>query len=136
MPRFASIPAVVVLVAAIAPADAAAQRLTTIGTTATGNPVLLEPRSVKRSGDTVTAAVRVTFGKPVRTPQGEVRSSRTIARWHCGTRQVAVQENWYFTDAAGTRESSHRTVGMPGYAITIGGSMTAVALAHLCAAKS
>jgi hypothetical protein len=116
-----------------APLAARAQALVPIGTTATGNPVLLESKSVRRAGDTVTATVRVKFGKPVRTPQGEVRSSRTIARWHCGTRQVAVRENWYFVDEAGRTVSSHRTVGIPGFATTIGGSMTAVALDHLCA---
>lgn len=116
----------------VATRAAGAQALVPIGTTATGNPVLLEGRSVKRSGDTVTAAVRVRFAKPVRTQQGEVRSSRTIARWQCTARQVAVLENWYFTDEAGRTESSHRKVGQPGWATTIGGSMTAIALDHLC----
>lgn len=115
-----------------APSPARAQALRPIGTTATGNPVLLEPRSVRRAGDTVTATVRVRFAKPTRTPQGEVRASRTIARFDCARRQVAVVENWYFTDERGTVESSHRKVGIPGWSTAIGGSMTAVALEHLC----
>ena len=122
------------LLAALAPA-VGAQALRAIGTTATGNPVLLEPRSVRRAGDTVTAAVRVRFAKPTRTQQGDVRSSRTIARFDCARRQVAVLENWYYVDERGTVESSHRTVGIPGWSTAIGGSMTAVAMAHLCAAR-
>ncbi|MCU0625655.1 MAG: hypothetical protein MUF21_04090 [Gemmatimonadaceae bacterium] len=123
------------LLIALAAPPLAAQARTPIGTTANGNPVLLESRSVTRSGDTVTAAVRVTFAKAVRTPGGEVRSSRTILRVACTPKQVAILENWYFTDPAGTVESSHRKVGAPGFSTAIGGSMTAVAMGHLCAAK-
>ena len=130
MPRLACLAAIL-----LAPAIAGAQTPVPIGTTATGNAVLLEPKSVKRDGARVTAAVRVRFGKGVRTADGEMRSSRTIATWDCAAKQVAVAENWYYRDEAGTQVGSHRKVGQPGYATTIGGSMTAVALAHLCTAK-
>ncbi len=126
---------VLLVVSVAVPTLLAAQRTVPIGTTATGNPVLLEPKSVRRDGGRVTAAVRVRFAKAVRTADGEMRSSRTIATWDCATKQVAVAENWYYRDEAGTQVGSHRTVGKPGYATTICGSMTAVALAHLCAAK-
>ena len=123
------------LVAGALPLVAAGQRLDSIGTTATGNTVLLEPRTVRREGSRVTAAVRVRFEKAVRTREGEMRSSRTVATWDCATRQVAVSENRYYRDVQGRVLGSSRTVGLPGYATTIGGSMTAVALGHLCGGR-
>jgi hypothetical protein len=119
---------------ALASGTVGAQPLQEIGTTSVGNPVLLEKGSVKRDAQgIVTATVRVRFVKPVKTPQGEWRSSRTIARFDCAKQVVAVKENWYFFDDAGKKEASHKVVGVPGFGPAIKGSLPDVAMKHLCA---
>lgn len=117
------------------PAQPKAAALQEIGTTSVGNPVLLEKGSVSRANGIVTATVRVRFVKPVKTPQGEWKSSRTIAMFDCAKQVVAVKENWYYFDEAGRRQASHKVVGIPGYGPAIKGSLPDVAMAHLCAAK-
>jgi hypothetical protein len=115
---------------------AAAQSRREIGTTSVGNPVLLEPRTVRRGADgIVTAAVRVKFLKPVKAGPVMYRSSRTIAMFDCAKRVVAVKENWYYSDDAGTAVANHKVVGLPGFGPAIKGSLPDVAMAHLCAAR-
>lgn len=110
-----------------------AQATTQIGVTSVGNPVLLEPRSVKKGADgIITATVRVKFLKPVKAGATEYRSSRTIAMFDCTTQKVAVKENWYFSDEKGKTVANHKVVGIPGYGSPIKGSLPDVAMAHLC----
>ena len=111
---------------------ASAQKLTEIGTTMVGNPVLLETGSVSRVNGIVNATVRARFIQPVKTPGGDLRSSRTIAMFDCAKWVVAVKENWYFLDEKGKKIGSHKVVGIPGYGSPIKGSLPDVAMTYLC----
>ena len=111
---------------------AAAQKLTEIGTTMVGNPVLLENGSIRRANGIVNATVRARFIQPVKTPGGDWRSSRTIAMFDCTKWVVAVKENWYFFDENGKTIANHKVVGIPGYGSPIKGSLPDVAMGYLC----
>ena len=67
-----------------------------------GGTVLLESKSVKRDGGIITAALRVQFHKPTKVPGGNWYSSRTRLMLDCRKQVVAVQENWYYSDAKGS----------------------------------
>jgi hypothetical protein len=97
-----------------------------------GGTVLLEPKSVQRDGGIITAALRVQFHKPTKVPGGNWYSSRTLLMLDCRKQIVAVKENWYYSDAKGTKVAQHKEVGIPGYATPLPGSMPKVALDHLC----
>jgi hypothetical protein len=97
-----------------------------------GGTVLLEPKTVKRDGGIITAALRVQFHKPTKVPGGNWYSSRTLLMLDCRKQVVAVKENWYYSDAKGTKVAQHKEVGIPGYATPLPGSMPKVALDHLC----
>lgn len=100
-----------------------------------GGTVLLEPKSVKRDGGIITAALRVQFHKPTKVPGGNWYSSRTILMLNCRKQEVAVKENWYYSNAKGTKVAQHKEVGIPGYATPLPGSMPKAALDHLCQAR-
>ncbi len=110
----------------------AAQKLTQIGTTMVGNPVLLETGTVSRANGIVSATVRARFVQPVKTPGGDLRSSRTVAMFDCAKWVVAVKENWYFLDDKWRKIGSHKVVGIPGYGSPIKGSLPDVAMTYLC----
>lgn len=115
------------------PAPAAAQRRwRKIGTTSSGNPVFLDPKSVSKAGDVVTATVRVQFVEPVATPRGAYTSARTVAMFDCARRVVAVKENTYYLDERRNRVAEHKVVGKPGFGTVILGTLPDVALRHLC----
>ena len=97
-----------------------------------GGTVLLEAKSVKRDAGIITAALRVQFHKPTKVPGGNWYSSRTLLMLDCRKQVVAVKENWYYSDAKGTKVAQHKEVGIPGYATPLPGSMPKVALDHLC----
>lgn len=97
-----------------------------------GGTVLLEPKTVKRDGGIITAALRVQFHKPTKVPGGNWYSSRTLLMLDCRKQVVAVKENWYYSNAKGTTVAQHKEVGIPGYATPLPGSMPKVALDHLC----
>ena len=103
-----------------------------IGQTGAGNPVELDARSVKRANGIVTATVRTVYVKPMRSTKGPVTSAKTVAMFDCATRRTAVKENTYYHDERANRVYERRVVGQPGFAVTLGGSATAVALDHLC----
>lgn len=100
-----------------------------------GGTVLLESKSVKRNGGIITAALRVQFHKPTKVPGGNWFSARTLLMLDCRKQVVAVKENWYYSNAKGTKVAQHKVVGIPGYATPLPGSMPKVALDHLCQAK-
>ena len=105
-----------------------------IGKTSAGNPVFLDPRSVKKAADgIVTATLRVTFVKPVATPKGPITASRTIAMFDCAKKVVAVKENTYFHDEAANRVFQKSAPQKPGFGPAIKGTLPDVALTHLCA---
>ena len=70
-----------------------------IGKTSVGNPVFIDPRSVKKGADgIITATVRATFVKPVVTSKGPITASRTVVMFDCAKKTTAVKENIYFHD--------------------------------------
>lgn len=119
----------------LAPARSGAQqrRWQEIGKTSSGNPVFVDPKSVKTAGGIVTATVRVQFVEPVATPKGAYTSARTVAMFDCAKRVVAVKENTYYLDEKRNRVAEHKVVGKPGFGTVILGTLPDVALRHLCA---
>ena len=104
-----------------------------IGKTSAGNPVMIDPKSVKKAADgIVTATVRVTFVKPVATPKGPITASRTIAMFDCAKQVVAVKENTYYHDEKANRVYQHSAAVTPGYGPAIKGTLPDVAMAYLC----
>ncbi len=103
-----------------------------IGATADGNVVQLAPKSVKRSGTTVDATVRVQFVKPKKMPAGDVTSSRTKMTFDCARAMVAVKENVYYHDERTDKVFQRSVAQAPGFGPVLGGSMTKVAYDHLC----
>ena len=106
-----------------------------IGRTVVGNPVFLDRRTMTTRAGITTATLRVAFVKPVRTPRGELTSSRTIVMVDCAKRELAVKENWYYHDEKANRVYEHKVVGKPGFAKAFEGSMQGVAVQHLCKAR-
>ncbi|MEQ1690390.1 MAG: surface-adhesin E family protein [Gemmatimonas sp.] len=111
-----------------------AQKLSKIGTTTVGTPVMLETRSVSRSNDIVTATVRAILQPPIKAPKGDYKSTRSIAMFNCIERTVATKERWFYYDEKGTREARHDKPGLPGFGPTTKGSLADVAMAYLCTA--
>jgi len=104
-----------------------------IGKTSIGNPVYVDPKSVKKGADgIVTATVRVTFVKPVTTPKGPVTASRTVAMFDCAKKTVAVKENTYYHDEKSDIIYQHTAAKTPGYGPAIKGTLPDVAMAYVC----
>lgn len=118
-------------------AQAQAQTRKEIGRTSVGTPtpVFVEPKTISRTGEVVTAAIRVALNPPLKHPKGELRSSRTLGMYDCAKRTVATKESWYYFDDAGKREGMHREVKIPGFGPIPRGSVADVAFTHLCASK-
>jgi hypothetical protein len=113
--------------------DAVQTKWQEIGKTSVGNPVYVDPKSVKRGADgIVTATVRVTFVKPANTPKGPITASRTVAMFDCAKKVVAVKENTYYHDEKANRIYQHTAAGKPGYGPAIKGTLPDVAMAYLC----
>ena len=104
----------------------------TIGHTGDGNPVMLDPKSVKRKGTSVDATVRVQFLKPKKMPTGLVTSSRTEMTFDCAKEMVAVKVNTYYFDEKTNKVFQRSVAQTPGFGPVMGGSMTKVAYDHLC----
>jgi hypothetical protein len=118
----------------VAVPNAAQGKWKEIGKTMVGNPVLLDPKSVKKDSEgIVTATLRVAFVKPVSTPKGPITSSRTIAMFDCKKQIVAVKENTYYHDEKANRIYQHSAPGKPGFAPPFKGTLPDVAMAYLCA---
>jgi hypothetical protein len=103
-----------------------------IGTTASGNPVFVDPRSVRKQGSLVSANVRVVFRTPVKAAKGMWASSRTTATFDCARKALAAKENVFYADAAGSKVTERTVNKIPGYGPALGGSLGAVALSYLC----
>jgi hypothetical protein len=122
-----------VLALLLVPSVAEAQKKwTPIGTTASGNQVFVDAKSVKRTDSLVSATVRVVFSTPVQTPKGAWMSSRTTATFNCARKRLAAKENVYYGDAKETRVVDRKVNEIPGYGPALGGSMGALALDYLC----
>lgn len=104
-----------------------------IGKTSVGNPVFIDPKSVKKgTNGIITATVRTTFVKPVNTPKGPITASRTIAMFDCAKKVVAVKENTYYHDEKTNKVYQHTAAGIPGYVPAIKGTLPDVAMTYLC----
>jgi hypothetical protein len=111
------------------------KKWTDIGTTAAGNHVFVDPKSVKRSGNLVSATVRVVFTEPVKTAKGTWMSSRTNATFDCAAKKLAAKDNTYYGDAKETKIVEKKVNAQPGYGVALGGTMGALAMQYLCSAK-
>ncbi|HEV7992011.1 MAG TPA: surface-adhesin E family protein [Gemmatimonadaceae bacterium] len=132
----ASLLTTILLATALAPSSARAQKKwTQIGTTASGNPVYVDPKSVKKSGTLVDATVRVVFVKPVETPQGVWMSGRIGGTYDCAKKSVAAKEQTYYGDRAETKIAMHKVNKQPGFGPALAGSLPAIALDYLCKTK-
>lgn len=123
------------VVPAFAHAQKAQKKWTSIGKTSSGNEVFVDAKSVKRTGSLVAATVRVVFTPPVQMPRGAMMSSRHTATFDCAKKALAAKENVYYGDAKETKVVDRKVNAIPGYGPAIGGSMGALALEHLCAAR-
>lgn len=119
-------------VPAARPVAAQAPRWKELGRTNVGNTVYVDQKSVKRAQGIVTGTFRVAFAKPVKSPRGDITSSRTVASLDCGKRQVAIRENVYYHDEKANRVYDRKVIGTPGWGPPMGGSMPEVAMAQLC----
>lgn len=124
----------VILLACAAPV-ASAQKWKDIGKTASGNAVSVDPKSVKRVGNLVSATVRVVFTPPVKAARGIWASSKTIATFDCAKRYLAAKENVFYSDANSTKVIERSVNKQPGFGPALGGSLGGVAVDYLCGAK-
>lgn len=120
------------LYGSVATSTLRAQTLTSIGKTVTGTDVLLETKSVARANGIITATLRTLLQPPIKTANGELKSSRSIAMLDCAKMKVATKESWYYFDEKGTKEGMHRKPGIPGFGSVTKGSLGDVALTHFC----
>lgn len=111
----------------------ASTRWQEIGKTSQGNPVFIDPASVKKAAGIVTASIRVTFVKPVTTPRGSVTSARAIAMFDCAKKLIASKQNTLFIDESKGQVFQKTVNAEPGYGPAIGGSFADVAMKHFCA---
>ena len=117
--------------ASSAPNAAQTAKWKEIGKTMVGNPVLLDPKSVKKdSAGIVTATLRVTFVKPVATPKGPITASRTVAMFDCKKHIVAVKDNTYYHDEKANRIYEHSAPKIPGFAAPFQGYGQTVIVQH------
>ncbi len=124
-----------VLILAVAPLTAQAQRWQDIGKTSTGNTVYVDPRSVSKAADgIITATVRVVYTTAVDTPQGPITGSRSIAMFDCAAKKVAVKENIIWHDEARGTMYRKSNPAQPGFGPALTSTFAYVALEHLCAA--
>jgi hypothetical protein len=115
-------------------AQSTAGRWQQIGTTATGNPVYLDPKTVKTANGIVTAMIRTTYAKPVATPKGPITASRAIAMFDCAKKQVAVKESIIYHDEQTGSIYEKRAPTQPGFGPAFTSNFSGVALTHLCKA--
>ena len=122
------------LLVSLVPA-AGAQKWKDIGKTASGNVVSVDPKSVKRKGDLVSATVRVVFTPPVKAARGTWASSKTIATFDCAKRYLAAKENVFYSDANSTKVIERSVNKQPGFGPALGGSLGGIAVDYLCGPK-
>ena len=124
-----------VLVLSSLAAQSASGRWRQIGTTVTGNPVYLDPKSVTTTNGIVTATIRTTYTKAVATPKGPITASRAIAMFDCAKKQVAVKESIIWHDERKGTIYEKRAPTQPGFGPAFTSNITSVAHAQLCQAR-
>ncbi|HNV77369.1 MAG: hypothetical protein IPF87_21510 [Gemmatimonadetes bacterium] len=114
-------------------AAAAQPRWQEIGKTRTGNPVFIDPRTVKKGKDgIVNATIRVAYTKPVKSPKGDLTASRAIAMFDCAKMTFATKENATYIDEKSNTVFQRTVNKQPGFGPAIAGNFADVALQHLC----
>ena len=112
---------------------AAVAQWTEIGKTVVGNPVYVALKSVsKDKAGIITATVRATFVKPVKTAHGDLKASKTVVMIDCVKRTIAVKENTYYFDEKMSRVYQRTAPTLPGFSSPTKGSLPDVAMGHLC----
>ena len=106
-----------------------------IGTTSSGNVVSIDPGSVKRRGELVSATVRVVFTPPVKAARGTWASSRITADFDCHTRYLASRGSVYYSDEKSTKVVERSVNRQPGFGPGLGGSLGGIAVDYLCGPK-
>lgn len=106
-----------------------------IGTTSTGNPVFIDPKSVKVKDGITTATMRTVYTKPVDTPKGPITSVRSIAMFKCAEGTVAAKETTMFLDEKAGKIFDRSVPGIPGYAKPFESTYADVAMKYLCAKR-
>ena len=92
-------------------------------------------RSSEPTFDWTVDGRSVVFTTPVQTGKGTWMSSRTTAIFDCAAKKLAARENVYYGDAKETKVVEKKVNAQPGYSVALGGSMGALAMQYLCAAK-
>ncbi|MDP1857266.1 MAG: hypothetical protein Q8K82_01265 [Gemmatimonadaceae bacterium] len=104
-----------------------------IGTTRTGNPVYVSPRSVRRGKDgIIKATIRVAYVAPVKTPKGNLTASRANAMFDCARMTFATSENTTYIDEKSNVIFQKTVNKLPGFGPAIVGNFADVALKHFC----
>lgn len=104
-----------------------------IGTTRTGNPVYVSPRSVRRGKDgIINATIRVAYMAPVKTPKGNLTASRANAMFDCARMTFATSENTTYIDEKSNVIFQKTVNKLPGFGPAIVGNFADVALKHFC----
>ena len=122
------------MLASIAPL-AQAKKWKDIGRTSSGNVVSIDPRSVKRTGDLVSATVRVVFTPPVKAARGTWASSRIAADFDCHSRYLASKGSVYYSDEKSTKVVERSVNKQPGFGPGLSGSLGGIAVDYLCGPK-
>ena len=124
------------LVAIICPIAASAQQWKSLGKTARDSTeVLVQTRSIKRGGDTVTVSILSRYATPSYDPIGKdtLRAQVSVATFNCRLEKVALKENTYYVNFEKKRVAEHRVVKKPGYGPILGAAFD-LAYKHLCPA--
>jgi len=112
-----------------------APRWQEIGRTVTGNAVFVDPRTIVRDGDRVSATVRSTYGTPSMTPKGLITASRADATFDCTRKAVLVRETTIYLDEKKGTIYERRVPQNPGYGPVFRSNFSGVALEYLCAPR-
>jgi surface-adhesin protein E len=104
-----------------------------IGKTRTGNPVYVDPKTVKKADGIVSASLRVVYVKPAKTPKGDITVVRSAAMFDCAKNAIAAKETTMYLDEKLGTIFQRSTNVKPGFGPAIEGSFGDVALKHFCA---
>lgn len=115
--------------------SAQSSRWKDIGKTSTGNPVQIDPKSVKTKDGIITASFRVPYVTPIDMANGKVTVTRAIAMFNCGKRTVAVKESTMYFDEKAGKVAMHSKPGLPGFGPTFSSTFSGVAMEYLCPQK-
>jgi len=127
--------AFVTTVAAVSLPAQGTSRWQEIGRTVTGNAVFVDPRTIVRDGDRVSATVRSTYGTPSMTPKGLITASRADATFDCTRKAVLVRETTIYLDEKKGTIYERRVPQNPGYGPVFRSNFSGVALEYLCAQR-